>query len=244
MTPPKEKILVVDGEVNVRQTLKKRLTDCGYYIILALDGEEALSLFHKEKPDLIILEIIIPKIDGYTVCSALRKKSNVPIIILTSRCDISDRVMGLEFGADDYIIKPFSPKELEARIRSLLRRSEKINDNAPSSTYLVKIGNIHINTQSRQVFKNNKFVRLTEIEFKLLELLIIKAGERLSRAYILDNVWGYTPERYLDTRVIDVHISRLRSKLEENPSQPDLILTARGTGYMFQKSPLLKQINF
>lgn len=235
MSLSKEKILVVDCEVHVRQTLKKRLTNCGYYVIIAVDGEEALNIFHKEKPDLIILDVIIPKIDGYTVCSELRKKSSVPIIILTSRGTISDRVMGLEFGADDYVIKPFSPKELEARIRSLLRRSEKVNNTASSNTYLFEIGSIHVNTQSRQVLKDNKLVRLTEMEFKLLELLINKAGERLSRAYILDNVWGYTPERYLDTRVIDVHISRLRSKLEENPSQPDLILTARGTGYMFQK---------
>ena len=234
MSLTKEKILIVDCEINVGQTLKKRLTNRGYYVIVALDGKEALNLFHKEKPDLVILDIMIPKIDGYTICSELRKKSNVPIIILTSRSDISDRVMGLEFGADDYVTKPFSPKELEARIRSLLRRSEKTNDNAPSNTYLFEIGNIHVNTQSRQVLKNNKIVRLTEMEFRLLELLLSKSGERLSRAYILDNVWGYTPERYLDTRVIDVHISRLRSKLEENPSQPNLILTARGTGYIFQ----------
>jgi OmpR family response regulator RpaB len=231
----KEKILIVDCEVEVRQTLKKRLTSRGYYVILALDGEEALSLFEKEKPDLVILDIIIPKIDGYTVCSELRKKYNVPIIILTSRGDVSDRVMGLEFGADDYVTKPFSPQELEARIRSLLRRSGKVNNNVLCNNYLFEIGSLHVNTQSRTVLKNNKFVRLTEMEFKLLELLINKPGERLSRAYILDNVWGYTPERYLDTRVIDVHISRLRSKLEENPSQPNLILTARGIGYMFQK---------
>jgi OmpR family response regulator RpaB len=231
----KKKILVVDYEVNVRQTLEKRLTTRGYYVVAALDGEEALSMFHKEKPDLVILDVMIPKISGYTVCNELRKRSNVPIIILTSRSNISDRVMGLEFGADDYVIKPFSPKELEARIRSLLRRSEKITLTTPSNTCLFEIGSIHVNTQSRQVLKDNKLVRLTEMEFKLLELLISKAGERLSRAYILDNVWGYIPERYLDTRVIDVHISRLRLKLEKNPNQPDLILTARGTGYMFQK---------
>ena len=177
---------------------------------------------------------MLPKLDGYTVCSELRKKSNVPIIMLTARGDISDRVMGLEFGADDYVIKPFYPKELEARVRSLLRRSEKTS-NYSSNKYLFQIGNLTINTQKQQVFRDNARVRLTGIEFSLLELLITNAGERLSRAYILDTVWGYTPERYLDTRVVDVHISRLRSKLEIDPGKPDLILTARGTGYMFQK---------
>lgn len=235
MSPSKEKILIVDDELNIRQILETRLKIRGYKIIVACNGEEALTLFHKEQPDLVILDIMLPKIDGYTVCSELRKKSSVPIIMLTARGDISDRVMGLEFGADDYVIKPFSPKELEARIRSILRRIEKINDQTSSKTYFLQIGNLTINMQSRQVFKNNKRVRLTEMEFTLLELLVRKAGERLSRAYILDSVWGYTPERYLDTRVVDVHISRLRSKLEEDPGKPDLILTARGTGYMFQK---------
>lgn len=235
MSPSKEKILVVDDELNIRQILETRLKIRGYEVIVACNGEEALTLFHKEQPDLVILDIMLPKIDGYTVCSELRKKSSVPIIMLTARGDISDRVMGLEFGADDYVIKPFSPKELEARIRSILRRIEKINDQNSSKTYFLQIGNLTINMQSRQVFKNNKRVRLTEMEFTLLELLVRKAGERLSRAYILDSVWGYTPERYLDTRVVDVHISRLRSKLEEDPGKPDLILTARGTGYMFQK---------
>lgn len=235
VSPSKEKILIVDDESNVRQILETRLTIRGYSIIVAANGKEALSLFLLEQPDLVILDIMLPQIDGYTVCSELRKKSNVPIIILTARGDILDRVMGLEFGADDYVIKPFSPKELEARIRSVLRRVEKINQLALFNKYLFQIGNITVNTQNRQVFKSDERIRLTGMEFNLLELLITKAGEPLSRAYILGGVWGYTPERYLDTRVVDVHISRLRSKLEEDPSKPDLILTARGTGYMFQK---------
>ena len=231
---PKEKILVVDDESNIRKILETRLTIRGYNVISASDGEEAIRLFHQEQPNLVILDIMLPKLDGYTVCSELRKKSNVPIIMLTARGDISDRVMGLEFGADDYVIKPFYPKELEARVRSLLRRSEKTS-NYSSNKSLFQIGNLTINTQKQQVFRDNARVRLTGIEFSLLELLITNAGERLSRAYILDTVWGYTPERYLDTRVVDVHISRLRSKLEIDPGKPDLILTARGTGYMFQK---------
>jgi OmpR family response regulator RpaB len=160
VSPSKEKILIVDDESNVRQILETRLTIRGYSVIVAADGKEALSLFSLEQPDLVILDIMLPKIDGYTVCSELRKKSNVPIIILTARGDISDRVMGLEFGADDYVIKPFSPNELEARIRSILRRVEKINQRDLSNKYLFQIGNITVNTQNRQVFKSDERIRL------------------------------------------------------------------------------------
>ena len=136
-------------------------------------------------------------------------------------------------------MKPFSPKELEARIRSVLRRSEATGPltlkNQTNNNNILHIGSLEIDTNKRQVFKGSKRIKLTGMEFNLLELLVTKAGERLSRSMILDRVWGYTPERYLDTRVVDVHISRLRSKLEEDPSNPDLIITARGTGYMFQR---------
>jgi OmpR family response regulator RpaB len=231
-----EKILVVDDELSIRQILETRLSIRGYEVFLAANGEDALSLFKKEQPNLVILDIMLPKIDGYEVCTEIRKESQVPIIMLTALGDISDRVMGLELGADDYVMKPFSPKELEARIRSVLRRSENqiIPSLQTSNKSILQIGNLAIDTNKRQVFKGKKRIRLTGMEFNLLELLINKAGERLSRSMILDRVWGYTPERYVDTRVVDVHISRLRSKLEEDPSNPDLIITARGTGYMFQ----------
>jgi OmpR family response regulator RpaB len=156
--------------------------------------------------------------------------------MLTALGGISDRVTGLELGADDYVIKPFSPKELEARIRSVLRRTQKpVTQKANSEIFYM--GNLKIDTLKRQVFKSNRRIKLTGTEFNLLELLINRAGERLTRTLILDKIWGYIPERYVDTRLVDVHISRLRSKLEEDPSNPDLILTARGTGYMFQKIP-------
>lgn len=231
----KEKILVVDDDANIRQILETRLTISGYIVLLANDGGEALKLFRKESPDLIILDIMLPKIGGYEVCKRVRKESSVPIIMLTALGDISDRVMGLEFGADDYVVKPFSPKELEARIRSVFRRIKKPPEaKRVYEDQLMKIGNLAIDTQKRQVLRSGKRVRLTAMEFNLLELLINQPGERLSRSYILDSVWGYTPQRYVDTRVVDVHISRLRAKLEEDPSNPDYILTARGTGYMFQ----------
>jgi len=231
-----EKILVADDEINIRRILETRLSIRGYKVFLAADGEEAITMFKKERPNLVILDLMLPKIDGYGVCRELRKESKVPIIMLTALGGISDRFTGLELGADDYVIKHFSPKELEARIRSVLRRTQKpVTQKANSEIFYM--GNLKIDTLKRQVFKSNRRIKLTGTEFNLLELLINRAGERLTRTLILDKIWGYIPERYVDTRLVDVHISRLRSKLEEDPSNPDLILTARGTGYMFQKIP-------
>lgn len=227
-----EKILVVDDELNIRRILETRLSMRGYNIILAANGEDALTLFRETQPDLVILDIMLPQLDGYEICSRIRKESQVPIIMLTALGDISDRIMGLELGADDYVMKPFSPKELEARIRSVLRRSTSTTALNPN---VIQAGSLIIDINKRQVFKSNNKIKLTGMEFNLLELLVTRAGERLSRSLILDRVWGYKPKRYLDTRVVDVHISRLRSKLEEDPSNPDLIITARGTGYMFQR---------
>lgn len=236
MESHKEKILVVDDEASIRRILETRLSMIGYSVVTAADGEEAIIVFRKEIPNLIILDVMMPKLDGYGVCQEIRKESNVPIIMLTALGDVADRITGLELGADDYVIKPFSPKELEARIRAIFRRVEKINvtTGIPNSGVL-KIGLIKIDTNRRQVYKNNERIRLTGMEFSLLELLVSRSGEAFSRAAILQEVWGYTPERHVDTRVVDVHISRLRAKLEEDPSNPDLILTARGTGYLFQR---------
>jgi OmpR family response regulator RpaB len=208
----------------------------GYTVITAADGEEALAVYKKELPSLIILDIMMPKLDGYGVCQEIRKDSDIPIIMLTALSDVADRITGLELGADDYVIKPFSPKELEARIKAILRRVDKISlHNTIITSGIIAMGGIKIDTNRRQVYKQNEKIRLTGMEFSLLELLMSKSGEAFSRAAILQEVWGYTPERHVDTRVVDVHISRLRSKLEEDPSNPDLILTARGTGYLFQK---------
>jgi OmpR family response regulator RpaB len=233
---PKEKILVVDDEINIRRILETRLSIMGYEVITAADGEEALFLYRKEMPNLIILDIMMPKLDGYGVCQEIRKESEIPIIMLTALNDVTDKITGLELGADDYIVKPFSPKELEARVKSILRRVDKLpNVSLNNNLGILSIGNIKIDSNRRQVYKHNEKIRLTGMEFSLLELLISKSGEPFSRSSILQEVWGYTPERHVDTRVVDVHISRLRSKLEEDPSNPDLILTARGIGYLFQK---------
>ncbi len=232
----KEKILVVDDESSIRRILETRLSMIGYTVITAADGEEALAVYKKELPSLIILDIMMPKLDGYGVCQEIRKDSDIPIIMLTALSDVADRITGLELGADDYVVKPFSPKELEARIKAILRRVDKISlHNTIVTSGIIAMGGIKIDTNRRQVYKQNEKIRLTGMEFSLLELLMSKSGEAFSRASILQEVWGYTPERHVDTRVVDVHISRLRSKLEEDPSNPDLILTARGTGYLFQK---------
>ena len=244
MESHKEKILVVDDETSIRRILETRLSMIGYTVVTAADGEEALTVYKKEAPNLIILDIMMPKLDGYGVCQEIRKESEIPIIMLTALGDVADRITGLEIGADDYVVKPFSPKELEARIKAILRRVDKLSMNAHSaSSGIISMGGIKIDTNRRQVYKHNEKILLTGMEFSLLELLMSKSGEAFSRASILQEVWGYTPERHVDTRVVDVHISRLRSKLEEDPSNPDLILTARGTGYLFQKITDLQNLD-
>ena len=235
MESHKEKILVVDDEASIRRILETRLSMIGYDVVTAADGEEALETFRNATPDLVVLDVMMPKLDGYGVCQELRKESDVPIIMLTALGDVADRITGLELGADDYVVKPFSPKELEARIRSVLRRVDKSGISGIPSSGVIHVVNIKIDTNKRQVYKGDERIRLTGMEFSLLELLVSRSGEAFSRSEILQEVWGYTPERHVDTRVVDVHISRLRAKLEDDPSNPELILTARGTGYLFQR---------
>ena len=233
--PAKETILVVDDEASIRRILETRLSMIGYTVITACDGQEALEAFRNSPPDLVVLDVMMPKLDGYGGCQELRKESDVPIVMLTALGDVADRITGLELGADDYVVKPFSPKELEARIRCVLRRIGKEGAAGIPNSGLIQINDIRIDTNKRQVFRGAERIRLTGMEFSLLELLVGRSGEPFSRGEILKEVWGYTPERHVDTRVVDVHISRLRSKLEDDPANPELILTARGTGYLFQR---------
>ena len=233
-----QKILVADDEASIRRILEARLSMIGYEIITATDGEEAIAAFNKHNPDVIVLDVMMPKIDGYGVTREIRRTSDVPIIILTALGDVSERITGLELGADDYVIKPFSPKELEARVKAVLRRTNTKEVAAPASKItknVITTGNIRIDTARRQVFRKNERIRLTGMEFSLLELLVNNSGQAYSRNEILQHVWSYPPDHRIDTRVVDVHISRLRSKLETYPANPELILTARGIGYMFQR---------
>ncbi len=234
-SPSKETILLADDEASIRRILETRLSMIGYQVVTACDGNEALELFKRYEPDLVVLDVMMPKLDGYGVCQELRKESDVPIVMLTAMADVADRITGLELGADDYVVKPFSPKELEARIRCVLRRVEKEQIAGIPNSGVIQVTNLRIDTNKRQVFRSDERIRLTGMEFSLLELLVSRSGEPFSRGEILKEVWGYTPERHVDTRVVDVHISRLRSKLEDDPANPELILTARGTGYLFQR---------
>ena len=231
-----KKILVAEERISTSQFLKNQLKVLGYEVFLVNNGKDALFIFTREDPDIVLLNANLPKIDGYEVCSKIRENSRVPIIMLSPFSNISDRILGLELGADDYLIKPFSPRELESRIKSILRRSNLQNKISPKKRQQnIQLGNLFIDMSTRIGSRGRTKIKLSNIEYSILELLIENAGKKLSRTMILENIWGYKPERFIDTRIVDVHISRLRSKIEENPSNPDLIITARGSGYIFHK---------
>lgn len=237
-----EKVLIVDDEASIRRILETRFKMLGFDTATAADGEEALDVFNKFAPDVVVLDIMMPKMDGYGVTREIRKQADTPIIILTALGDVAERITGLELGADDYVVKPFSPKELEARVKCILRRTSVKGSSGSGmaatgkeTNNVVLVGSLKVDLNKRQVFKKNERVRLTGMEFSLLELLVNNSGKPFSRGEILQHVWSYPPDHRIDTRVVDVHISRLRSKLETDISNPELILTARGIGYMFQK---------
>lgn len=233
----KRKILIVDDEAMIRRILSTRLTMVGYEVAIAANGIEALEVFEKEKPDLIVLDVMMPQLNGLEVCQELRKTSEVPIIMLTALGDVADRITGLQMGADDYLPKPFSPKELEERINVILRRFEGTVTLPPAehpAAGVLQAGPLRIEIYKRQVFLNGERIQLTGMEFDLLELLASHAGKTVSRADILQKVWGYSPRHYADMRVVDVHVSRLRSKIGDNPKSPEFIHTDWGTGYFFQ----------
>jgi two-component system, OmpR family, response regulator RpaB len=238
LTGHDQTILIADDEASVRQILKTRLSLMGYTVLTAADGQEALDTFETQMPDLLILDIMMPKLDGYAVCKILRERSDIPIIMLTALSDVSRRITGLEMGADDYMVKPFSPKELEARIDCILRRTRRPTNNGASMPGVIEAGCLKIDLNKRQVSKAGKRIRLTGLEFSLLELLISRSGEVISRHEIFKQVWGFDTEisgLLIDKRVIDVHLSRLRLKIEDEPNNPEYILTIRGEGYQFQR---------
>ncbi|MDJ0706537.1 MAG: response regulator [Leptolyngbyaceae cyanobacterium MO_188.B28] len=224
-------ILIVDDETSIRSVLATRLGMVGYEVLTAGDGETALDIFHNSAPDLVILDVMLPKGDGYSVCKAIRSVSDAPIIMVTALANLADRITGLELGADDYIVKPFSVKELEARISSILRRFQPSPRSALTSPKVMCVRELQINDDKRQVYKGEQLICLTEIEFKLLKLLAHRSGAVVSRDILLEEIWGYRPRDFFDTRVIDVHVSRLRNKIETDPKNPEYILTVRGEGY-------------
>ena len=224
-------ILIADNEIDLGKILAKRFKDLEYKVFLATNGNEALTIFKKETPDLVIIDVLLPKVNGYDVCRKIRETTNVPIILLTALNSLPNRIIGLKLGAAEYLTKPFALDELEIRVSSILRRD---NFQITERQEVFKFGPLHINTSKKQLIKNSEYITLTPTEFSLLEILVKNAGRELSRTVILTNIWGYIPNRLIDTRVVDVHIYRLRSKIEENPKKPDFILTTRGRGYKFQ----------
>ena len=237
----KATILVVDDEPAVLRILITRLELAGYKVFSADDGEKALEVFHREAPDLVVLDVMLPKIDGFAVCRRLRAESCVPIIFLTALEAISEKVAGLDLGADDYLSKPFSPKELEARIATILRRmgpgaAVAEPRELPAGQGVMRLGDLVVDTNRRQVSRAGQRIGLTYTEFSLLELLFREPGRVVPRAEILEQLWGYPPRRAADLRVVDVYVARLRGKLEPDPRNPELILTVRGIGYASQRT--------
>ena len=230
-------ILVIEDEQNINDILTFSLGKEGYKTLSALDGVTGLEMALTQNPDLILLDVMLPGLDGWEVCKKIRERSQVPIIMLTAREDEVDKVLGLELGADDYITKPYSMRELAARVKANLRRStaaaqaaaeEKAED---SDTILS--GDLAINIDRYEVSKNDSVIDITLREFELLKFLAQQPGKIFSREKLLENVWGY--EYYGDVRTVDVTVRRLREKIEDDPSMPKYIITKRGVGYYFNK---------
>jgi len=224
------RILIVDDEAPIRELVKFNLQKAGYDVLEAADGAAALALA-KEKPELIVLDLMLPGMDGLEVCRILkgaRETAGIPIIMLTAKDEEFDKVVGLELGADDYLTKPFSPRELAARVKAVLRRSQKVP--LPEGEFV--IGSLRLNFSRYEVFLGKEKVELTPKEYELLKLLITNVGRVFTREQLLEKVWGY--EYFGDTRTVDVHIRHLRAKLEQDRTIADAIETVRGIGYRFR----------
>jgi DNA-binding response OmpR family regulator len=225
-----KKILVVEDEAQIVRLVRAYLEQAGFAVSVARDGEEGLLRFRQERPDLVILDLMLPKMDGLDLCRAMRKIADTPIIMLTARSEEADKLIGLELGADDYITKPFSPRELVARVRVVLRR---IGASDPPARPL-SIGLLTINPEMHSVSLDGKPVDLTPTEFEILLLLAQHPGHVYSRTHLLDAIQGEAYEGY--ERNIDVHVKNLRRKIEADPREPRLILTVYGVGYKFQEN--------
>lgn len=226
------KILVVDDEKLLVKGIKYNLEQDGYEVVTAFDGEEAVRLAHDESIDLILLDLMLPKIDGLTVCRTVRAFSDVPIIMLTAKSEDIDKILGLEYGADDYITKPFNIREVSSRIKAILRRVKPADNRVRNKDLLVS-GDIMLDYNFRRITIKDKVIELTGKEFDLLELFIKNPGKVYTRENLLDIAWGFDYPG--DVRTVDVHIRRLREKIEQNPAEPDYIKTKWGVGYYYKK---------
>jgi DNA-binding response OmpR family regulator len=227
-----DKILVVEDDRNLLDSLAYNLRQEGYEVVTAADGAEALDVARREKPNLVILDLMLPKMSGFEVCRVLRKETAVPILMLTAKAEETDKIVGLEIGADDYMTKPFSLRELLARVGAMLRRAKMVEIQPLSEGKLVKVGNIEIDIARHRASKGPTELELTPKEFDLLAFLASNKGFVFSRDRLLEKVWGY--DFAGDTRTVDVHVRWLREKIEDNPKEPRILLTVRGAGYKLE----------
>ena len=235
-----EKILVVDDDTNICELLRLYLTKEGYQVTTANDGEEGLDKFNQVKPDMVLLDVMMPKMDGLEVCRRIRKLGNTPVMMLTAKGETFDKVLGLELGADDYITKPFAMRELMARVKANIRRVDMAPaQSAPPAAETEKrleLGRVSIDLDGATVFKDRKPLDLTQREYELIRFLASQPGKVFSREALMEHVWNY--EGYVgDVRAVDVAVRRLREKLEDDPAAPKFILTKRGMGYLFGSQP-------
>lgn len=228
--PMQQLILIVEDEQPIVDILKFNLEKNGYRVIEALEGNEGLRLALAKNPDLVLLDVMLPGLDGFGVCRKIREKSSVPIIMLTARDEEVDKVLGLELGADDYMTKPFSVRELLARVKANLRRTSPETEETGD---VLRIGDLIIDGSRYEVVKNDTVIALTLREFELVKFLAEHRGRIFSRETLLEEVWGY--DYYGDTRTVDVTVRRIREKIEDNPAEPAYIMTKRGVGYYFKK---------
>jgi DNA-binding response OmpR family regulator len=227
-----QRILLVDDEQAVQTLLTYPLRKDGYEVVSAHDGREALDLFAEQRFDLVVLDIMMPRLDGIEVCRRLRSRSQVPIIMLTAKDDEFDKVLGLEMGADDYITKPFSVREFRSRVKAALRRGEMARAAGGGPQEPIAAGEMRIDFERRAVAVRGEEVRLTYVEFEILAALATSPGRVLTRESLLEHVWG--DSAYRDPRTVDVHILHLREKLERDPRNPEYLFTVRGVGYRFR----------
>ena len=231
-------ILIVDDEKLITGPLARSLREAGYQVWVAHNGRSGLAIALEKQPDLVLLDILMPEMDGWEMCRTLRAQSAVPILMLTALGDEFDRILGLELGADDYISKPFSMRELKVRIRAMLRRVELDRAHSTPIVRQFSSGDLHLNLETRQLFKGEQLLTLRYKEFELLTLLMSQTGHVVTRATLFDKIWG--TDWLGDTRTLDVHIRWLREKIEDNPSKPKYVQTVRGVGYRFTPTKELK----
>jgi DNA-binding response OmpR family regulator len=226
-------ILVVEDETTLRETLVDALEVEGFRVVAAADGRQALARFRADRPDLVLLDLMLPELSGIEVCRIIRAESGVPIVMLTAKDSELDKVVGLELGADDYVTKPFSLRELSARIRALFRRSEQVAASAASTPAVVDLGRVQIDLAGHRILRDGEAVAIKPKAFELLAFLLRHPGQAFTRDQLLEHVWGY--DYAGETRTVDVHVHWLRTTLEDDAAAPRFIHTVRGVGYVFRR---------